>query len=38
VQVFAVFGAEDQVSLVRVQVAGDEVSASERGEGGVEFW
>jgi hypothetical protein len=37
VQVFAVFGAEDQVSLVRVQVSGDEVFAAESGEGGVEF-
>lgn len=38
VQEFAVFGGKDQVSLVRVEVAGNEVFAAQGGEGGVEFF
>ena len=34
---FLVFGAEDQVPLLGVQVAGDEVFGAERSEGGIEF-
>jgi hypothetical protein len=34
---FLVLGAEDQVPLLRVQVAGNEVFGAERGKGGVEF-
>jgi hypothetical protein len=33
VEQFAVFVAEDEVPLVGVEVAGDEVFAAERGEG-----
>jgi len=37
VKQFAVFGAEDQVPLVRVQVAGNEMFGAERCESRVEF-
>jgi hypothetical protein len=38
VEQFLVLGAEDQVPLLRVQVAGDEVFGAEGSEGGVEFF